>query len=56
MNYYYDPEVAAEVAAYVKYICPVEGAQEEMEEIDPVSPRTRRSSRRAETLPRPTCS
>ena len=30
MNYYYDPEVAAEVAAYVNYICPVQGAQEAM--------------------------
>ena len=35
MNYYYDPEVAAEVAAYVNYICPVEGAQAAMESIDP---------------------
>ena len=35
MNYYYDPAVAAEVAAYVNYICPVQGAQEEMEAIDP---------------------
>ncbi|MCF8557421.1 MAG: spermidine/putrescine ABC transporter substrate-binding protein [Candidatus Nanopelagicales bacterium] len=35
MNYYYDPEVAAEVAAYVNYICPVEGAQEAMEALDP---------------------
>lgn len=35
MNYYYDPEVAAEVAAWVNYICPVEGAQEAMEAIDP---------------------
>lgn len=35
MNYYYDPAVAAEVAAYVNYICPVEGAQEAMEAIDP---------------------
>jgi spermidine/putrescine transport system substrate-binding protein len=34
-NYYYEPEVAAEVAAYVNYICPVEGAQAEMEKIDP---------------------
>ena len=25
MNYYYDPEVAAEVAACVNYICPVAG-------------------------------
>jgi spermidine/putrescine transport system substrate-binding protein len=35
MNYYYEPSVAAEVAAYVNYICPVEGAQEAMEKIDP---------------------
>ena len=27
MNYYYQPEVAAQVAAYVNYICPVVGAQ-----------------------------
>jgi spermidine/putrescine transport system substrate-binding protein len=36
MNYYYDPAVAAEVAAYVNYVTPVAGAQEEMEKIDPV--------------------
>ena len=35
MNYYYEPEVAAEVAAYVNYICPVEGAREAMAEFDP---------------------
>ncbi len=35
MDYYYDPKVAAEVAAWVNYICPVEGAREEMEKIDP---------------------
>lgn len=35
MNYYYDPVVAAEVAAYVNYICPVEGAYEEMLSLDP---------------------
>jgi spermidine/putrescine transport system substrate-binding protein len=35
MNHYYDPAVAAQVAAYVNYICPVKGAQEEMEKIDP---------------------
>jgi spermidine/putrescine transport system substrate-binding protein len=34
-NYYYDPAVAAEVAAYVNYVCPVNGAQAEMEKIDP---------------------
>jgi len=35
MNYYYDPEVAAQVAAWVNYICPVQGAQEAMVAIDP---------------------
>ncbi|WP_262103751.1 spermidine/putrescine ABC transporter substrate-binding protein [Arthrobacter sp. Marseille-P9274] len=35
MDYYYDPENAATVAAYVNYICPVEGAREAMEAIDP---------------------
>jgi spermidine/putrescine transport system substrate-binding protein len=35
MNYYYDPKVAATVEAYVNYICPVQGAKEEMEKIDP---------------------
>jgi spermidine/putrescine transport system substrate-binding protein len=33
INYYYDPAVAAEVAAYVNYVCPVKGAQAEMEKI-----------------------
>ena len=36
INYYYDPAVAAEVAAYVNYVTPVKGAQAEMEKIDPV--------------------
>lgn len=35
INFYYDPAIAAEVAAYVNYVCPVKGAQEEMEKIDP---------------------
>lgn len=35
MDFYYQPDVAAEVAAYVNYLCPVAGAQEEMEKIDP---------------------
>jgi spermidine/putrescine transport system substrate-binding protein len=35
MNYYYEPEVAAKVAAYVSYICPVAGAQEAMQQVDP---------------------
>ncbi|MGH8824722.1 MAG: polyamine ABC transporter substrate-binding protein [Jiangellaceae bacterium] len=34
MNHYYDPAVAAQVAAWVNYICPVEGAQEAMAEVD----------------------
>lgn len=35
INYYYDPAVAAEVAAYVNYITPVAGAKEAAMEIDP---------------------
>ena len=35
MNYYYDPAVAAEVAAWVNYITPVVGAKEEAAKIDP---------------------
>jgi spermidine/putrescine transport system substrate-binding protein len=35
MNHYYDPAVAAELAAWVNYICPVDGARESMEDIDP---------------------
>ncbi|GAA1927107.1 ABC transporter substrate-binding protein [Nocardioides hwasunensis] len=35
MNYYYEPAVAAQVAAWVNYVCPVDGAQAEMEKIDP---------------------
>jgi spermidine/putrescine transport system substrate-binding protein len=35
MDYYYDPKVAAELAAYVNYICPVKGAQAELAKIDP---------------------
>ena len=35
MDYYYRPDVAALVAAYVNYVCPVEGAKQEMEKIDP---------------------
>jgi len=35
MDYYYDPRVAAELVAWVNYICPVAGAKEEMEKIDP---------------------
>ncbi|MBU3734740.1 MAG: spermidine/putrescine ABC transporter substrate-binding protein [Candidatus Planktophila sp.] len=35
INFYYDPAIAAEVAAYVNYVCPVKGAQAEMEKISP---------------------
>ncbi|WP_341926659.1 spermidine/putrescine ABC transporter substrate-binding protein [Nocardioides psychrotolerans] len=35
IDYYYDPAVAAKLAAWVNYICPVAGAREEMEKLDP---------------------
>ena len=35
INYYYDPVIAAEVAKAVNYVCPVKGAQAEMEKIAP---------------------
>jgi spermidine/putrescine transport system substrate-binding protein len=35
MDYYYEPEVAAQLAAWVWYMCPVQGAQEAMEKVDP---------------------
>jgi len=35
MNWYYDPTVAARVAAAVQFICPVLGAQEAMRKVDP---------------------
>ena len=35
INYYYDPMVAARVANYINYICPVAGAQQAMEKINP---------------------
>src|SRR5262249_13936174 len=34
IDYYYDPKIAAQVAAYVNYICPVNGAREAMAEVD----------------------
>jgi spermidine/putrescine transport system substrate-binding protein len=34
MNFYYDPAIAAQLTAYVQYICPVNGAKEEMAKID----------------------
>ncbi|MFI5914571.1 extracellular solute-binding protein [Dactylosporangium sp. NPDC051541] len=35
IDYYYDPAVAAQVAATVNYICPVQGAQDAMQKINP---------------------
>ncbi|MDH4352613.1 MAG: extracellular solute-binding protein, partial [Actinomycetota bacterium] len=34
MDWYMQPEIAAELAAWVNYICPVEGGQEAMAKID----------------------
>jgi spermidine/putrescine transport system substrate-binding protein len=34
MDYYYDPEIAARLSAWVNYICPVKGTQEAMAKID----------------------
>ena len=35
MNYVYDPAVAAQIAAYVNYVTPVQGAKEELAKTDP---------------------
>ncbi len=35
MNFYYDPVVAAAVAAYVQYVTPVDGVKQEIEKINP---------------------
>jgi len=35
MNFYYQPEIAARVAQYVQYVCPVEGTREAMAELAP---------------------
>lgn len=35
MNYYFDPEVAAQVAAWNSYVCPVQGTQEVLAKSDP---------------------
>ncbi|WP_289033159.1 spermidine/putrescine ABC transporter substrate-binding protein, partial [uncultured Arsenicicoccus sp.] len=35
LDWYYQPEIAARVAAWVGYICPVAGAQKAMEKVDP---------------------
>jgi len=43
INFYYDPAIAAEVAAYVNYICPVDGAQEEILKLKDVDPAVAKS-------------
>jgi spermidine/putrescine transport system substrate-binding protein len=35
MNFFYDPEIAAKVEAYINYISPVKGTKEAIKEIDP---------------------
>lgn len=35
MNFVYDPKIAAEIEDWVNYICPVEGAKDELLKIDP---------------------
>ena len=35
INFYYEPEIAAKVAAYVNYITPVDGAKEAMAKVNP---------------------
>ena len=35
IDFFYQPEIAAKLASWVNYICPVQGAREEMEKIDP---------------------
>jgi spermidine/putrescine transport system substrate-binding protein len=35
MNYVYDPKVAAQIAAYIYYVSPVDGAAEEIKALDP---------------------
>ncbi len=35
MNFVYDPEIQAEIAAYVNYVTPVQGVKEIIAEVDP---------------------
>ena len=35
MNFVYDPKIAAEIEDYVNYVCPVQGAKQALEKIDP---------------------
>ncbi|MFF2433446.1 spermidine/putrescine ABC transporter substrate-binding protein [Streptomyces sp. NPDC058107] len=34
IDYYYEPPVAAQLAAYINYVCPVDGVREELTKID----------------------
>ena len=34
IDFYYEPKAAAEVAAYINFVCPVEGVKEELAKID----------------------
>ncbi|MGY5031679.1 polyamine ABC transporter substrate-binding protein [Streptomyces sp. 900116325] len=36
IDYYYEPPVAAQLAAYINYVCPVDGVREELTKIDKV--------------------
>ncbi|WHM36255.1 spermidine/putrescine ABC transporter substrate-binding protein [Streptomyces sp. BPTC-684] len=35
IDYYYEPPVAAQLAAYINYVCPVDGVRDELSKIDP---------------------
>ncbi|WP_320772803.1 spermidine/putrescine ABC transporter substrate-binding protein [Streptomyces sp. CRN 30] len=37
IDYYYEPRPAAELAAYINYVCPVDGVKAELEKIDPAA-------------------
>ncbi|GAA2295930.1 polyamine ABC transporter substrate-binding protein [Streptomyces violaceusniger] len=34
IDYFYEPKVAAKIAAYINYVCPVDGVREELTKID----------------------
>jgi spermidine/putrescine transport system substrate-binding protein len=38
MNWVYDPKIAAQIEAYVYYVCPVKGADVEIAKIDSSAP------------------
>ncbi|MER5374504.1 spermidine/putrescine ABC transporter substrate-binding protein [Streptomyces sp. NPDC002553] len=37
IDYYYEPQPAAQLAAYINYVCPVDGVQPELAKIDPAA-------------------